>query len=179
MTPFYLTNQTCDLLHDPDTIRHLLDSLDLPYHICPKNGFYPLTEKEQTYIGDDEVPVGHAGALTGQTALYEGKKYLAPTFEFHFRNDATRHLWGTPVTYETDLPDRDTVREHMEREVATLREKLEPLGGHVFVLDPKEYMETDDRFPVEVLIPFDAVSSLEDYDAYTAWLASLVQTDGQ
>jgi hypothetical protein len=48
----------------------------------------------------------HTDILFNGGYLFNGKLYCSIVVEYHYRNDETRHLWGTPSCYETTLPSQ-------------------------------------------------------------------------
>jgi len=113
----------------------------------------PLTKKEWALLSAGGKPImgiPHADLHTATAALYHNSKYLVGRVEFHFRNDATRHLWGDPVTFETELPDRESQLAAAQNALKRLapRQSLGILAG----LQPDEE-PTQDRHVLWVLIP--------------------------
>lgn len=64
-------------------------------HIVPGEGVLDELAGEP-----DAELVFHGGVLLNT------KLYHALSVEFHYRNDSTRHLWGSPVTLEEFMPEQ-------------------------------------------------------------------------
>lgn len=166
----FLTNGTLDdILED----KNLLPSLGLAQ---AKDGF-PLTFTEQNFVAEDAlkfngIDVPH-DILCGSTALFNGKKCHAPVVEFHFRNDSTRHMWGTPVTLEEDLPLAAAIEDTVDTCTLRAHERLTKIGGAVH-LQKVGYIDTNDRYALWLLVPFAwIVASCRDCEQYHEWLKEL------
>src|SRR5262245_55750017 len=69
---------------------------------------YPLSDRELRYMTEfyefsakgTKTPHDICG---GHGATWNGRKYHAVAVEFHFRNDATRAMWGS-AELETQMP---------------------------------------------------------------------------
>lgn len=162
--PLYLTSGTCEVTQEYDD---LLDKHNLPYGEFD-GSFYPLTDAEAVYIADDmlmEVADGF-GALTGYSALYQGKKYLMPSIEIG---------WGE----DFGAANADEALDFANRFKAEIENRVSETGGHV-ILGENEGV---DRHTVKVLVPFEyAAKVASDYQEWsdhleTTLLASKVTLD--
>lgn len=150
LDPLYLTNAVCEPTHD--YVEQLLTDFGLT--ACEDHGgFYPLTNDEQNYIGDEVIDVGDGfQALLGYSALYQRQKYLMPSVEIFFGQ-------GGNVSYNEALEYGHALASELEQRVGAV-------GGHVFVREEG----TRDNHVIQVLIPFDyAMSkgrSFEDWKAH-------------
>lgn len=150
--PLYLTNACCEHAHGTPEIFaiHRLNYGQF-------NGdFYPLTDAEAQYIAEDEVcsDDGAMLALTGYSALYEGRKHIMPTIELPFGDDQ---------------PSRSAVIAEAYAYAGRIRHKVQNMGGTVLVdknMDP-------DRILIKILVPFEEVMKFENrarWNARLSWL---------
>jgi hypothetical protein len=163
----WLTNATLDDL--PDWQMAVLKN-NLEYDTEQP---YPLTTREQDFIGEGGHPiptVPHCDLILGHSGILDGTKVFLPCVEFHFRNDATRHAWGTPVTLETDLPKREPVTDAAYAMLAQVRSKLSIIGGQA-ELSLDEYEQTKDRHILWLAIPTKWVcDNFKDYTQFVGFL---------
>lgn len=92
---------------DPDNADKVA-ALGLPMGL-PTDPDFPLTAAEFRLLGEggESIPgVESAGLHLSYSVLWRGVKCACPSVEFHFRNDATRPMYGTPITLEEHLPER-------------------------------------------------------------------------
>jgi hypothetical protein len=75
----YTTNGCCEVAHAGP---RLFSKLGLEWSVDHDGFFYPLTEKESRFIGEDgiELPNGYWPHMA-YSCLYEGKKFACPTIE--------------------------------------------------------------------------------------------------
>lgn len=131
--PVYLTNACCENAHGTP---ELLAEHGLPGGIYDGD-FYPLTDAEFQFIGEDVVPVYDGfEAMTGYSVLYEGRKFLAPTVEFYYGK-------GVSTTEQE-------ARDACDTSVHCLAEHVGDFGGRVLV-----HEDMDDRINMVVMIPFE------------------------
>jgi hypothetical protein len=131
--PVYLTSATCENAHGTP---ELLAEYGLPGGTYDGD-FYPLTEAESQFIGEDLVEVYDGfEAMTGYSVLYEGRKFLAPTVEFYYGE-------GVSTTEQE-------ARDACDTSVRCLAEHVGDFGGRVLV-----YEDMDDRINLMVMIPFE------------------------
>lgn len=165
----WLTNGTFD-----DVLKQsgLLPSLGLDHG---KKG-YPLSDAELNFMEEGGLSlagVPHADLMGGHSVLLDKQKYHANLVEFHFRNDATRHMWGTPVTLETDLPDRASVLDRAWACSVLAEIKIKNTGGKVY-LQTEDFIDTDDRFALWMFVPFQWImKTFENRDQYQGFLKTL------
>lgn len=131
--PVYLTNGSCENAHGTP---ELLAEYDLPGGSF-EGEFYPLTDAESQFIGDDLVEV-HDGfeAMLGYSVLYEGRKFLAPTVEF---------CYGEGVS-----TSEKEARDACDTSVRCLSMHVGDFGGRVLV-----HEDMPDRINMIVMIPFE------------------------
>jgi hypothetical protein len=169
----FLTNNTLD-----GDNEELVRAAGLPMGI-EGDETYPLTQEELAILGEDgnEVPgIENADLLLGHSAIVDGVKYAASVIEFHFRNDKTRGMWGTPATLEEDLPGRGFQADQMKRVHKQLKEK--PPWCQSVMVNAKDYIDTDDRYALFILIRFDwllETAKITTYDQYLAFMKGLLQ----
>lgn len=157
--PLYLTNGCCEVTHG--YAEDLLKEFGLAFGEFDGD-FYPLTKDEEKFIGDYMIDVADGfGALMGYSALYQRQKYLMPSIELYFGKDGA-------VSKEDALEYGRTLS-------AELKERIEPIGGHVF-LDEEN---NKDRHLIQVLIPFEyAMANAQSFDAWKAHLEdNLLESD--
>jgi hypothetical protein len=140
---------------------------------------YPLTDAELALLGEGGYPimgVQHADLQLGHSVLYQGKKCACPSIEFHFRNDATRHLWGNPPTFEVDMPSRE-FQVGQVRAVLRKARTCIPLCGDVGVV--YDDLETKDRHTMYLTIPFVWLGKAEikNYEQHLAFMRGLLFLD--
>jgi hypothetical protein len=142
----------------------------------------PLTLREYELLTEDRHQVsgiGFADLCVGHTVLFHGNKYLAPCVEFHFRNDETRHVWGTPVTLETGLPSR----EDQLRAANKAQERVEsgtaiPSIPIMAAVQPDAYEETKDRHILWVLVPMTwALTQFPTADDYLRYMRQILSPE--
>lgn len=159
----WLTNASLD---DSQDWQKIIGKAGLPFD---GEQPYPLTTREQDFIGEGgmAIPgVPNCDLILGHSGVLRGKKVFLPCVEFHFRNDATRHVWGTPVTLETNLPDRETMLNAAMAMLARIRPKLQALGGEC-ELELDQYEQTKDRHILWFALPCDWVAG--NFKAYADW----------
>jgi hypothetical protein len=172
----FLTNFTLDSVAGHTGMTLLADSR-LP-HGLKDHPDYPLTDEEAAFTWENDAAVP---AVTtphdlygGSTVLYGGRKYHAPAVEFHFRNDATRPMWGSPIDLETHMPLPEVVEPLFDRCVENAARKLDGVRDAVVSPQKTGYMTTEDRYAVWVLVPFDYVlKTFKDVKQYKAFLTDL------
>lgn len=152
----FLTNGTCDNI--------------------TKSKKFPLSEKEEKFLADGTIGellnVPFADMLGGHSATVGGVKCHALVVEFHFRNDRTRYMWGTPATYETKLPPRRTAFDAAMRCLAAAKRRL-PEGSSI-LLQQRGYIDTNDRIALWLFIPFDwIVETFPEHEQYFGYLRTL------
>jgi hypothetical protein len=148
--PVYLTSGTCEVTEQYDD---LLDELDLDYGSF-EGEFYPLTDDEAVFIGEDLADVADGyGALMGYSAVFKGEKFLMPSVEVGFGPD-----FGT---------DRDGALEAAKGLKDKIGSKIEAVGGHVFLDENHDW----DRHVVQILIPFSYAKTVaSDFDGWKTHL---------
>lgn len=88
--------------------------------------------------------------------------YVAMTVHFHYRNDATRVMWSSPATPETNLPGPEVVTPLAEaafKKAKARGEKCE-LWKHEFKLTNGQ--STDDRHILVLYLPIKSLTSAEE-----------------
>lgn len=118
--------------------------------------FYPLTESEARYIGTDRVAIGDSGseAWLSFSMLYGDRKWLAPVVEIRYRQGTSGDA----------LPDRASAQGATRRIYAQIVERAARVGGHALMV------ESDDRFWIEVMLPFELAMSYRDFDGWKRFL---------
>ncbi len=122
----------------------------------------PAVKWDHVLPGEGAV-VGHKETGHGELSCYG--VYFKPgvgllvnmVWEFHYRNDASRHKWGSPSPPETGLPTADIVTPwalNAYRIAKVVRKDFSPK------LREREYVQpdgtsTDDRHMLELYIPID------------------------
>lgn len=154
--PAYMTNACCEVA---SVTQADLDDLGLTYGSY-EGEFYPLTDAEAQYIAEDVVDGadGKYGAMTGYSVLYRGKKYLMPSIE----------IMNGP---DDNFPFAS--REEVRRDARSYAERIKPkvlnMGGHVLIEE-----SYDDRFIVQILVPFESVMALGDKSIWHQRLSNLI-----
>jgi len=153
--PVYLTNGCCESTDHVDAA--LFERLGLEAG-SDHGAFYPLTDRELKYIGEDYADVASGfGAHLGYSALYQGGKYLMPSIELYFGE-------GGNVTSEAALAYGKVF-------VDDVKGRISGIGGHVFL----EEEHDEDRHLIQVLVPVEYVmSKTEDFDAWKAHLEDVL-----
>jgi hypothetical protein len=137
----------------------LFQKLGLEWSVDDNGFFYPLTEKESAFIGEDGIalPNGYWPHMA-YSCLYEGKKFACPTIEIGYGQEGEG--------------DRDTVLAKLKSYAEEIRPRVQAIGGHVIVEEdePDETSHT-----LQVLIPFDwIVQNAADFDDWKIKLARLM-----
>lgn len=131
--PIILTNACCENAHGTP---ELLAEYGLPGGNYDGD-FYPLTEAESQFIGEDLVEVYEGfEAMTGYSVLYEGRKFLAPTVEFYY---------GAGVS-----TSEQEARDACDTSLRCLSEHVGDFGGRVLV-----HEDMPDRINLMIMIPFE------------------------
>jgi len=148
--PLYLTNGCCEPTHD--YVPDLFGERGLPAGEFDGE-FYPLTDAEAVYIGEDVAKTADGYlAFLGYSSLYKGEKFLMPSIEV---------LFG-----EEDEPGREEAHAFVRALSDDLRPRIEAIGGHVFIVE-----DYADRQVIQVLVPFSY--AMENASAFYEWKAHL------
>jgi hypothetical protein len=152
----YTTNGCCEVAHAGP---RLFSKLGLEWGVDHDGFFYPLTEKESPFVGEDgfALPNGYWPHMA-YSCLYEGKKFACPTIEVGFGQDGEG--------------DRDVELRKLNAYAAEIRPRIAAIGGHVIVEEdePDETSHT-----LQVLIPFDyIVQNAVEFDDWRIKLARLM-----
>lgn len=118
--------------------------------------FYPLTDREARYVGTDRVAIGDSGseAWLSFSMLYGKRKWLSPVVEIRYRQDVAGDA----------LPDRATAQGATRRIYAQIIERTARVGGHALMA------ESDDRFWIEMMLPFELAMGCYDFDGWKRFL---------
>lgn len=184
--PQYLTDGCCESVLDKKNGLKVFKELNLPFSswrqegkfgsfvdykpthsFLPKDAeFYPLTDKESDYIGEDSFGEIHAGIRLPNSMLYQGKKYLAPSIEVCWFDGKTfsRGSYG-PCLYAT----KKEAKTEAERLAEFLKPKLVKFGGLTYI------DEEVDRFDVFMLIPFSKAFKYREIEKWKEFLGNLVK----
>ncbi|WP_262267265.1 MULTISPECIES: hypothetical protein [Microvirga] len=152
----YTTNGCCESAHGGP---RLLQKLGLQWSLDDDGFFYPLTQKESAFVGEDGIalPNGYWPHMA-YSCLYEGRKFACPTIEVGYGQEGEG--------------DRITVLAKLKSYAEEIQPRLQAIGGHVIVEEdePDETSHT-----LQVLIPFDwIVQNAADFDEWKIKLARLM-----
>lgn len=100
--------------------------------------------------------------LVGGIAAIDGEPHLAIYVEFHYRNDATRRKWGTPVTLETHIPLPEVVTPLAIQAYERACEKNERVRLLFNEWQQPDGTSTDDRHVLMLYFPLDSLVSREE-----------------
>jgi hypothetical protein len=123
----------------------------------------------------------YADLTCGAAGLLHGDRVYIFIVEFHYRNDATRHMWGDPASVEEDI--KTTMKEQdraIKRAFAAALPKLDEIGGTA-EMQFQEYMQpngksTDDRHVLYLFVPIAYVlENFKNSDELVAWLRRLIK----
>lgn len=185
--PIYLTNGCCEATRD---YCRLFEALGLRFGAFRSRGgedvdcgvgqepprlvdlkkdgfeFYPLTRDESALIAEDSAAYEVPGYFGGEwrlsyTVLYQGTKWLAPTFE-------VQHNKG-PFEQNKKDPSPEEALALAHRIAGTVRPNVERVGGQVRV-------ERNDECFHEVVLLLPMAWAMERFGTYThveAWLRRL------
>ncbi|WP_114947295.1 hypothetical protein [Microvirga calopogonii] len=133
----YTTNGCCEVAHAGP---RLFSKLGLEWSVDENGFFYPLTERESRFIGEDgiELPNGFWPHMA-YSCLYEGRKFACPSIEIGYGRD--------------NESDRETVLRQLKAYADEIRPRIEAVGGHVIL----EEDEPDTSHTLLTLIPFDYI----------------------
>jgi hypothetical protein len=137
----------------------LFKKLGLKWSIDGTGFFYPLTEKESAFVGEDgfEVPNGYWPHMA-YSCLYEGKKFACPTIEVGYGREGEG--------------DRETALRKLKAYADEIRTRIAAVGGHV-ILEEDEPDETSHT--LQVLVPFDWIlQNATDFEEWKIQLARLM-----
>lgn len=134
--------------------------------------FYPLTEEEQTFIGEDWAGELHGGFCMGYAALFRGQKYLFPGLDVCYWSANPPFSRKSYGEYLCDSPEE--AEREAQRIAKRLRKKLKPHGGKVFVSVKDGCGPNGDRHIVSVLLPFDVAQQCGRFDRWKQFLATLL-----
>jgi hypothetical protein len=122
-----------------------------------------------------------ADITCGASGVMDGERVYIFIVEFHYRNDATRRMWGDPDAVEEDIK---TTMEEQERAIkrafAAALPKLDEIGGAV-AIQFREYLQpsgesTDDRHVLYLFVPIAYVlENFKNSDELVAWLRRLIK----
>jgi hypothetical protein len=184
--PVYLTSGCCE------NCEHFTEedfkALGLPYGASDPNNcvrtvtqerpisftevFYPLTEEEQTFIGEDWAGELHGGFCMGYAALFRGQKFLFPSLEVCYWSanpPFSRESYGEYLCESPEQAERET-----QRIAKGLRKKVKPHGGKVFVSLHDGCGPDGDRHTVSVLLPFNVAQQCGSFEQWKHFLAALL-----
>lgn len=150
----YLTNGSCEHAHGDE---NLFTKLALKWSEDERGDFYPLTERESAYIGEDgpSLPNGYWPNMA-YSFLYKGRKFAGAVMEVSFGNH----------TRDAALSEVLAYAEHIKL-------GIEATGGHVFVVEDDG--PGGDRHTIEVLIPFAYIAkNASDFDDWKCQVARLL-----
>lgn len=89
--------------------------------------------------------------------IHNGKLYMGMEIVFHYRNDSTRHMWGTPVTLEPEMPSEESQTRSMIELLAVINSRR-PADVMLDVLmhqhDQGDGRSTDDRHGIILFFPY-------------------------
>ncbi|MBD2745995.1 hypothetical protein IC232_04700 [Microvirga sp. BT688] len=151
----YTTNGCAEVAHAGP---RLFTKLGLEWSVDEHGFFYPLTEKESRFIGEDgiELPNGFWPHMA-YSCLYEGRKFACPSIEIGYGRD--------------NESDRETVLRQLKTFADEIRPRIEAIGGHVIL----EEDEPDTSHTLLTLIPFDyIVRNAVEFDDWKIKLARLM-----
>ncbi|QRM34823.1 hypothetical protein [Microvirga sp. VF16] len=151
----YTTNGCCEVAHAGP---RLFSKLGLEWSVDEHGFFYPLTEKESRFIGEDgiELPNGFWPHMA-YSCLYEGRKFAYPSIEIGYGRD--------------NEGDRETVLRQLKAYADQIRPRIEAIGGHVIL----EEDDPDTSHTLLTLIPFDyIVQNAVEFDDWKIKLARLM-----
>jgi len=143
-----------------------------------------LSEEEEAILpgeGGICAYLPFADITCGASGVMNGERVYIFIVEFHYRNDATRHMWGDPNTVEEGIT---TTMEEQERAIkrafAAALPMLDEIGGAASI-QFREYLQpsgesTDDRHVLYLFVPIAYVlENFEDSDELLAWLRRLIK----
>ena len=143
---------------------------------------FPLSDEEIALLpgeGGYEVPdLPNVDLIFGASGILNTTRVFIVSAEFHYRNDASRHMWGTPATVE------EHITQTMEDQTKAIKLAfsyalpwIAKMGGDV-AISFREYIQsdetsTDDRHVLYLYIPIDQVSHLKE-GQLLEWLRKLL-----
>ncbi len=155
----------------------------------PEGDGKPLTDDELKILpSEGGIPTDYpSAALTcGASGVLDGERVYIFTVEFHYRNDASRHMWGTPVTVEDHiavLMEQQTIAVKRAFAAALPRLVRDGVNGTA-VMRFREYMQdsgesTDDRHVLYLFVPIKAIKSItgspvDTPDKLVRWIKHLI-----
>jgi hypothetical protein len=151
----YATNGCCEV---SNAGPRLFSKLGLEWSVDEHGFFYPLTEKESRFIGEDgiELPNGLWPHMA-YSCIYEGRKFACPSIEIGYGRD--------------NEDDRVSVLRQLKAYADEIRPRIEAIGGHVIL----EEDEPDTSHTLLILIPFDYIAqNASDFDDWKIKLARLM-----
>jgi hypothetical protein len=153
----YLTSGCCEAANGgPALFAHY----GLKHGLDAFGYFYPLTDDERRYIGEDELCLPNGfHASTAYSFLYEGRKFTGAAIEVMF---------GKGFTHT-----RDSALAAVTAYAHHITGTIDKLGGHV-LYNPDNGPEGD-RHTIEILIPFNKAQELAgDFETWKCELAKLI-----
>lgn len=147
------------LFEDPDR-----KACDLLTNVREGNHeYFPLTEAELALLpGEDSVRVAENIVMNfGESGILNGKRVFIVNVEYLYRNDVSRHKWGTPVTLELGIKSTmEQQTKEIKRSFAKAFPQLDRFGGTAS-MSFREYLAedggTDDRHILNLYIPIEAM----------------------
>jgi hypothetical protein len=151
----YATNGCCEIANAGP---RLFSKLGLEWSVDEHGFFYPLTEKESRFVGEDgiELPNGFWPHMA-YSCIYEGRKFACPSIEIGYGRD--------------NEGDRESVLRRLKAYAGEIRPRIEAIGGHVIL----EEDEPDTSHTLLTLILFDyIVQNAVDFEDWKIKLARLM-----
>jgi hypothetical protein len=160
--PVYLTNGCTESTMDDEVGRQVFVALGLRHGEF--NGkFYPLTDDEVRYIGEDLVETSAGYAMTGYSALYQGRKYLLLSMEFAYQSEE----------WDDEFPTADAVRDEVNNLCRWLDHNVRGRG----VIAWASYDDgpgKGDRHTVAILMPFELAAGQPDFETWKKYVANML-----
>lgn len=163
----YLTSSCCE--NTEHVSQYYMQANGLYFQNTEENGFYPLSEKEERYIAEEQILLGNQDdsllAFTGYTVLIDNRKYLALAHETHYER-------GHP-----ELHDKDAAFDAHQANAARLGRMSIGLGGFIASSDTPEYDDPEEglgHYLTLLCVPFDvAYGKASDFGEWELYLRML------
>jgi hypothetical protein len=165
--PVYLTNQCCESTLDHADGKEVFATLGLEYGLFADQ-FYPLTDRELKFVGEDCVHTKAGIAMTGYSVLYQGRKYLSPCIEFPYVTEGT-----DPYDAEHLYPSEDAARDEVNNLCVYLDRTIRGGGGFAWA-SYEDGPDGDKRHTVAVLLPVHRSAHYSDLDAWKKYIKSIL-----
>lgn len=140
---------------------------------------HPLSDEEMELLSVDMVSVTeNVEMFFGASGILDGTRMFIVTVEYHYRNDMSRHMWGSPENIETHITA--TMEEQtklIKRHFCNVYPGLSRIGGTA-AMHFREYMQTeestDDRHILYMFLPIEECMKFKVSEFFVNYVKNLL-----